>query len=436
MSRRPDILGATERLGRFIAQEDWAAPRIAHLELLFEPILQERGVTLADVFSRVAAAGHFAPLIACVDESFIRLRVGPAASCAIDAYLRRRGWQETPRAREYLQAIGTSSLALYEVHAVSPGEWVGVRDRLADDPQTVRVDEQSGSRSLQRYDCFIGRIVEARGETMLTAGVLTLTRPMAGRVDAALRHNESLGNATTEAVCIREWLRGLLDASERTMPTLQTTDGDPLLISRTRLPLAGTAHAATEVAQQLDAAADAGWQRDDAGSPAWTWLRAHAGASSTVLARVELQTDVLVLETLSHERTEAALAALRSILGKLVGRGLTVHQDPVRALAKAKAKPSERTSSPPVPSPDDAGAMASAVAHFKRQHYRRTLDENVPMLGNRTPRQCARTKQGRKQLVRWLKDLENSEHRQAHGTGVQPFDFAWMWQELGIGSER
>jgi hypothetical protein len=80
--------------------------------------------------------------------------------------------------------------------------------------------------------------------------------------------------------------------------------------------------------------------------------------------------------------------------------------------------------------------MAKAMDEFKRQHYRRTLDENVPMLGDRTPRQCARTKRGRQQLVRWLKELENSELRQAHDTDTPPFDFAWMWEELGIESER
>jgi len=434
MSRRPDILDATERLSRFIAHEDWSAQRIAHLQLLLEPILDERGVTLDDVVARVAEAGHLASLMAFVDETFFSLHVGPDGKSAIDAYLRRRGWQETPRARDYLQAIGTSSPTLYEVQAVAPGEWIDVRDRLADDHPPVRVGEQSGSRSLQRYDCFIGRVVQARGETMFTAGVLALTRHVADRVDAALRRNECQGDATTAAVCIREWLRGLLDASERPMPTLQTTDGDTLLISRTRLPLAGTADAATGVAQRLDAAVDAGWQRDEADSPAWTWLRERAGAPSTVLAQVKLEGDALVLETLSHKRTEAALSALQSILGKLVGRGLTVHEDPVQALAQGK--PRGRNSTVPAPSPDDAAAMASAVAQFKQQHYRRTLDEKVPMLGDRTPRQCARTKQGRQQLVRWLKDLENSELRQAHGTGVPPFDFAWMWQELGLESER
>lgn len=225
MSRRTDILDATERLSRFITQEDWAALRVAHLELPLEPVLEERGFALDDVVNRVAAAGHIAPLTAFVDEDFVTLRVGREGSRAIDAFLRRRGWQETPRAREYLQAIGKSSPTLYEVQAVTSGEWIEVRNRLADDPRTLRVDGQSGSRSLQRYDCFIARVVQARGETMLTAGTLTLTRPMAERVDTALRRNGRLGEETTAAVCVREWLRGLLEASERPMPTLQTRDG-------------------------------------------------------------------------------------------------------------------------------------------------------------------------------------------------------------------
>jgi len=68
-------------------------------------------------------------------------------------------------------------------------------------------------------------------------------------------------------------------------------------------------------------------------------------------------------------------------------------------------EPGSRYAIAAVPCLDDAAAIASAVAQFK-------------------------------QLVRWLKDLEKSELRQAHGTDVPPFDFAWMWQELGIESER
>jgi len=84
----------------------------------------------------------------------------------------------------------------------------------------------------------------------------------------------------------------------------------------------------------------------------------------------------------------------------------------------------------------DAAAMAEAINRVKDAHYRRTIDEPVPMLGNRTPRECARTKAGRKRLASWIKDIENGELRQAAGTEVAPYDVTWMWRELGVEGER
>lgn len=54
------------------------------------------------------------------------------------------------------------------------------------------------------------------------------------------------------------------------------------------------------------------------------------------------------------------------------------------------------------------------------------------MLGNKTPRACTRSKQGRARLVNWLKDLENGELRQAAASGAAPYDIGWMWRELGV----
>jgi len=58
------------------------------------------------------------------------------------------------------------------------------------------------------------------------------------------------------------------------------------------------------------------------------------------------------------------------------------------------------------------------------------------MLGNRTPRECTRSKQGRKKLANWIKEIENGELRQAAGTGVPPYDVSWLWRELGLDDER
>jgi hypothetical protein len=67
------------------------------------------------------------------------------------------------------------------------------------------------------------------------------------------------------------------------------------------------------------------------------------------------------------------------------------------------------------------------------RQYRTLLDEPVPMLGDKTPRQCAGSKAGRDQLATWLKHLENLSGRHADiDDPMATYDFAWIWQELGI----
>jgi hypothetical protein len=157
----------------------------------------------------------------------------------------------------------------------------------------------------------------------------------------------------------------------------------------------------------------------------------------TVLGSARLATDALVVDTNSRERMDRALAMLRPALGSLVGEGLTSYEDITHALRQPAAKQaSTRERRPEAPPAMDAAAMAEAINRVKDAHYRRTIDEPVPMLGNRTPRECARTKAGRKRLASWIKDIENGELRQAAGTEVAPYDVTWMWRELGVEDER
>ena len=65
-------------------------------------------------------------------------------------------------------------------------------------------------------------------------------------------------------------------------------------------------------------------------------------------------------------------------------------------------------------------------------HCRRTLDDRIPMLGNRTPRAAARTAKGREKVVEWLKMLENRSARHCADDPMGGYDFGWMWRELGV----
>jgi len=76
--------------------------------------------------------------------------------------------------------------------------------------------------------------------------------------------------------------------------------------------------------------------------------------------------------------------------------------------------------------------MAEVMADYFDQHYRQALDENIPALGDKTPRECVKTKLGREKVISWLKDLENQEEHRAKQGGSSAYDFSWMWTELGL----
>jgi hypothetical protein len=420
MPRRPDIAQALERLGKFAGGDDWREQRQAHVETLLGPLLEHYDLELQACFDEVAALGQAETLIAFLHESFLAAEFGSAKANAIDAFLARRGWQQTPRAREYLKGIRTTPASLYEVHDVAPGEWVELSDLYRGGPPR-RIAEQSGSRDLQRWDRLIARIVIAGEEEMLSGAVL----PLASKhgIDLALDEGGILANA--DSLFLRVWLKGLLDAGRRPPPTLQNTDGEPLLLTTTRLPVA--AQTSAEIARRLDSLAD--WHREpDDEPPAWTW-QPGSGTPATIHAVARLEDDSLILETNSRARMERALEALRNALGTLVGSGLTSHEDPFQRLRHGK--PHDAGEAPQDAMP--AGPEIEAVLRqLKDAHYRRVLDESVPMLGNRTPRECARTKSGRARLVRWLKELENGEQHGAAASGQPAYDVTWIWEELGL----
>ncbi len=199
------------------------------------------------------------------------------------------------------------------------------------------------------------------------------------------------------------------------------------MFTKTLLPVASGA--AREIARCLDTLT--GWERKEDATPSWTW-QPVAGTPRTIHATARLADRALVIETNSRERMERALAALRAALGPLIGEALTSHEDPAQMLQQAA--PRQETAAAGVP-PLQGPEFDAIIRQYKDAHYRRVLDEPVPMLGGKTPRQCARTKPGRARLVCWLKDLENGELHAVGATGKGAYDFAWLWEELGVPRE-
>jgi hypothetical protein len=83
--------------------------------------------------------------------------------------------------------------------------------------------------------------------------------------------------------------------------------------------------------------------------------------------------------------------------------------------------------------PADATVVVKQVLD---RHYREALKSPVPVLGDRSPKQAVRSKAGRRQVVEWLKYLENQSAHRGEASGEPRYDFTWMWEALGIADLR
>jgi hypothetical protein len=95
---------------------------------------------------------------------------------------------------------------------------------------------------------------------------------------------------------------------------------------------------------------------------------------------------------------------------------------------RARKRSSDQEAAPKLP-PEEA---ARVMRELLDRHYRRVIAEPLPALGNLPPREAARTVEGREKVIDWLKYPENGEGRRAHREGTPPYDFSWMWREIGV----
>ncbi|MBS0524837.1 MAG: hypothetical protein JSS04_14510 [Proteobacteria bacterium] len=404
-----------------------------------------------------------AVLFGCVFEDMLATDLDDGTN-VVDDYLKRRGWKESVPNKRYLTALRSSVMSLYEVSDIVRDQSFLARDLLRDG-EPVRVGEQMGTRSLKPWDWLAARIVRVGSRTEMAGGALPLRREAGEAVRdhfIALRQElrddvrqvarDRRGDAELDPYALDTevlrhagflftniWLDDALQhALHPELPTLVNTDGETIAFTTVRYPLKpGTDRAALEGGLS----AITGLRRAD--ENVWDWsapastpaarapegqvLASALGEGSVSMGHVELEADALVLETNSPERARKGRALLDPVIGPFVEEPVvdTQTMDELRASGPADRVPARSSGL----SPEEERGL---VHEFLERHYRGVLDEPVPMLGNLTPRNAAKTKKGREKLVGWLKLLENSAAREQADSAMAGYDLGWMWEELGI----
>ena len=460
---------ATENLIRWSARDEWLEWQLDIYTAHVAPVADILDVS-EDEFEEML--GDAADMLGVfILEDFFTARFGEdGEENVVDDYLKRRGWRETAPGRRYLESLRDSMVSLYEVVDIDPGRSMTVRD-LVRGGEPVTVHEKLGSKSAAPWDRLAARIVTVNGKMYITGAALRfhhgLSQQFLSVFDEMAKEMEEdipeearreIGKSTDIRSVVREvilsggpgaqmftqfWLLDTLLQAQAPLTELHNTDDEPIVFCRVRFPIVGDE---AEVATMLDGIED--FERDEEDEPSWTWsvpgsplhrmahLRRGGKAAelegvigNTSLGHIEMEAEALTLFVNSRERAERGRDLLTTCLGDLVGLPLISHRDPEKALDEQAGQSDVE---PEIP-PDEA---VQVIHSYLDDYYRRMLDDPHPSVDGKTLRQAAKTRKGRRQVIDWLKQLENTEHRRAAQQGHRPYDTSWIWRELGIEAPR
>jgi hypothetical protein len=468
MGKHSDTDKAIRNIMNWADRPEWSAEQAAVFDAHLAPVCERMGISQDELGQELADHGYGGMLFGIMFEDFLSRRLPPDDRNIIDDYLQRRGWRESVPGRRYLQQLRDSVPCLYEVIDVSPGRHCDLRD-LVRGGKTLRVHEHMGTEYMVKWDRIAARVLDTQNKRRFSGGILPFPREASESLLRVLNQsrkqlNKELAQATgkeasgqltasmdVDELFLRDaapaftflWLVHTLEQLHAPLPEMVNRDGEPLVFTETRFPL--LVEHLEEIAQRMDAAPE--WERDAPGEHIWIWLPEpvagnakpqHGMAFETfqdgqrpISGTLEITPGALTLTTNSTERTERGKAILETLLHGLIGPALSKLQTPEQLLAERDTF--DQDDADREPANDIDPEIAAEVIHtMLDQHYRQCLDDPIPALDNKTPRQCAKSRKGREKVIDWLKDLENSELRRASSQGQKPYDCSWMWDELKL----
>lgn len=387
-------------------------------------------------------------------EDLASLRFPPDNRNLVEDFLKCRGWREGVRGRRYLRQLSNSVLSLYEVVNLVPGSHCDVRD-LLQGGQPVRVYEQSGTRSMAQWDHIAARVLPGDGKRIFSGAILPFSpeasevllkalddvRKRGKKKFAGLAKSKDFADVTGSfdpgsvelpaSAFSQVWLMYVVERLTAPPPEFVTTDGEPLLLAETRMTFERSSR--QRIITLLDKSED--WEREIADELSWVWLPEgddENGFPTTLHAFLRMTEDDLWLTANSQNRSEKGIEALVDVLGDLVNQQLTRLQSPQQYMEEERMMLDSSPGIDPAGTGLNPNELSDLMSNYLDQHYRQALDEPIPALDNKTPRQCIRTKNGKIKVIAWLKYLENQEYRRASQSAGTLYDFSWMWNALGL----
>ena len=354
---------------------------------------------------------------------------GPEGRTVAELYAEERGDKLDLLERCLIDSINRKPYTFWEVLSVDRGKGMTLQDVLRGHP--IKVEERTGSEYVQSGDILFGRAVMVDSVGMLIGLSQTLIPPNHKPTIIQLRNRLRDDESGITDDTLYDWdvdIRDFyfhIDEVLHTLPKLSNTDGEPMEFHR----LIYDVSSADEAFEKLwdlcvtmdreELLEDA--ERDENGRIVEVeipWDRhghkKSAGMPNTLLGRIMIRGGRLTAEVNSAERA----ATLRQEIDARLGKGARFKVDEIQDLDSMMGQADlEGTESKISKEHEDLmqhPEVQEQLAEMMAKHWESWVDQELPALGGKSPRDAVKTPDGREAVDALLKDVER-------GRGQDPF---------------
>lgn len=341
---------------------------------------------------------------------------GPEDTTIAELFLEHKNPGPNSLEGKLLAAANRHPYSFHEVTEVQPGRSVRIRDLLTGRQLTVQ--EQHGSKNLQKGDILFGRAVQV-DEVGMFLGLCTYVLPPRMKAQAIqMRQVMRRGVGHVSRAMLYEYDLEIreayldMDQELHTLPQIQNIDGDTLephkLIYEIDSPdlalekLASLCETATP--EEIRAAATT----EEDGTvlrASIDWNRAenpiHKGIPNIVLGNIEIDGSRMAVSVNSARRA----ATIRRLIDQRLGAAARFRLEKISEF-DAMAQVMGEEGLPAAEHIEDHPEIKQYVVRMLETYWKEWLGQKLPALGNKTPRQAARTVEGREALEALLLDSE------------------------------
>lgn len=364
-------------------------------------------------------------------------------------YVKAHGKRLSSRETLFIEAMNQSYYSFYSILQVERDKCLLVKDILLGTTHTLK--ERQGTYHLKRGDIIFNRILTLEDQS-ISIGMAPFVVPAKYHNDL-IDFRELLVEENDNAALDPEALRGKFEWAllsyffdimkticNRPLPTLMNTDDELLQLSKSYFKLTLTPEETLKSLLPLTLEDDPDTflkraKKDKSGKIkqiTCSWLKKgnkqHKGLNNTMLGQITIENNRLILETNSQERTQRGEKLLSKYLGDAISFQQTLIETPeqkMKALPKANPR-LDQESQKLLELPE----VQEHIKSMAKAHWENWFDEPIPMLKNKTPRQAAKTKDGRERLEALL--LQYERHNAEDSDNLLKADVNYLRRELSL----